>query len=145
MNSNVKHNKILVMVVDNDARARRALSALLRTYPQIGVIAEAGDGVQAVELASGCHPEVIVMDGIMPRLDGIGAVREIKRTSPQTAILLLSLYGELEWDALKAGADAFLVKSASAEEIVDTITRLGRRGVAGLSSNQSTIGQGVSP
>ena len=127
-------SRLRVLVVDDEARARSALAALLATYSGIEVVAQAADGEQAIELAVALHPDVVVMDGIMPRLDGLAATQRIKQLAPEIAVLLLSLYGDLEWDARSSGADGFLVKSVSDEEIIDVITRLGRRGSAARST-----------
>ena len=126
MSTDREHDRIRILVADDDPRARRALVSLLNTYPQLLVTAEADDGARAVELAGSVLVDAVVLDGIMPGLDGLAAAREIKRRAPHLRILLLSLYGDLEWDALRSGADAFLVKSASGDEIADTIIGLCR-------------------
>jgi DNA-binding NarL/FixJ family response regulator len=138
-------SRLRVLVVDDEARARGALTALLETYPGIEVVGEASDGEHAVELAGTLTPDVVVMDGIMPRLDGPGAAHRIKQRVPRVAVLMLSLYGDLEWDARRLGADGFLVKSASGEEIVELITVLGRRASAGRSTTTNQREQGVTP
>ena len=119
------NSRIRVMVVDDEARARRSLVSLLGTFPHLEVVAEASDGDLALALLLTAMPDVVVLDGIMPRMDGLHTAREIKRRSPQVGVILLTLYGDLEWDASRTGADAFLLKSAEAEEIADTITRVG--------------------
>lgn len=134
---------IRVLVADDERRARRALAALLATYPHIEVVGQAADGLQAVELAVELQPDVVVLDGIMPGLDGLGAVQRIKASAPQIAVILLTLYGDLEWDARQSGADGFLVKSADSEEIVDLITRLGSRTAALRSPSMDLSPQGV--
>jgi DNA-binding NarL/FixJ family response regulator len=134
---------IRVLVADDERRARRALAALLATYPQLEVIGQAADGLQAVALAVELQPDVVVLDGIMPGLDGLGAVQRIKALAPQIAVILLTLYGDLEWDARQSGADGFLVKSADSEEIIDLITRLGSRAAALRSPSMDLSPQGV--
>ena len=134
---------IRVLVVDDEPRARRALAALLATYPQLEVVGQAADGLQAVALAVELQPDVVVLDGIMPGLDGLGATQRIKELAPQVTVILLTLYGDLEWDARQSGADGFLVKSADSEEIVDLITRLGSRTAALRSPSMDLSSQGV--
>lgn len=134
---------IRVLVADDERRARRALAALLATYPQLAVVGQAADGLQAVELALELQPDVVVLDGIMPGLDGLGAVQRIKELAPQIAVILLTLYGDLEWDARQSGADGFLVKSADSEEIIDLITRLGSRTAALRQPSMNLASQGV--
>jgi DNA-binding NarL/FixJ family response regulator len=134
---------IRVLVADDERRARRALAALLATYPQLEVIGQAADGLQAVALAVELQPDVVVLDGIMPGLDGLGAVQRIKALAPQIAVILLTLYGDLEWDARQSGADGFLVKSADSEEIIDLISHLGGRTAALRSPSMDLSPQGV--
>lgn len=134
---------IRVLVADNEPRARRALVALLATYPQLEVVGQVADGLQAVALAVELQPDVAVLDGIMPGLDGLAAAQRIKALAPQVAVILLTLYGDLEWDARHSGADGFLVKSADSEEIIDLITRLGGRIAALRSPSMDLSPQGV--
>jgi DNA-binding NarL/FixJ family response regulator len=134
---------IRVLVADDEPRARRALAALLATYPQIEVVGQAADGLQAVALAVELQPDVAVLDGIMPGLDGLAAAQRIKALAPQIAVILLTLYGDLEWDARHSGADGFLVKSADSEEIIDLITHLGGRTAALRSPSMDLSPQGV--
>jgi DNA-binding NarL/FixJ family response regulator len=136
--------RLRILVVDDEDLARRALTALLATYPELEIVGQAADGVTAVELAVTVHPDVVVMDGIMPHLDGLGAATRIKRLAPDVAVLLLSLYGDLEWEARRCGADVFLMKSASTEEIVDCIHRLGRRAATARPASGQPL-QGVTP
>jgi DNA-binding NarL/FixJ family response regulator len=131
-----------VVIVDDDAGARRALAALLDTYPQIEVVARAADGAQAVDLVSRLRPDVVLMDCLMPRLDGFAATRLIKSESPEVVVVLVSLYADLEGEARCSGADGFLVKTAVTESVIDLITDLGRRSMAVRSSGESPPGKG---
>jgi len=143
MNNLEALSTIRVLVVDDETRARRALVALLATYPRMEVVAEAADGLEAVKLAVELQPDVVVLDGIMPNLDGLAAGRRIKELAPKVAVILLTLYGDLEWDARQSGADGFLVKSAEADEIVDLITRLGDRAAVVRSQTSDLPTQGA--
>jgi DNA-binding NarL/FixJ family response regulator len=118
---------IRVALVDDDSRVVDAFTALLATYPELEVVGTAHDGEAAVAMALACRPDVIVMDVIMPGLDGIGATRRLKQQLPSARIVLLTTYGAVERDAVAAGADAMLLKVDSDEEIVDTILRLAHR------------------
>ena len=115
---------IRVLVVDDNKRARRSLATLLASYPQIQVIAEAADGKEAVALAEEFHPEVVVMDVMMPEMDGIEAARRIKSAGRDVGVILITLYGGVEKDATDAGADVFMLKVDSGEEIVKAIERI---------------------
>ena len=115
---------IRVLVVDDNKRARRSLATLLASYPQIQVIAEAADGKEAVAMAEEYHPEVVVMDVMMPEMDGIEAARRIKNAGREVAVILITLYGGVEKDATDAGADVFMLKVDSGEEIVKAIERI---------------------
>lgn len=123
---------IRVLIADDQKRARESLAALLSTFalrPQrdpvkIEVVGEAADGGQAVELTRTCQPDVVLMDIQMPKMDGLLATRTIKEQSPRTCIILLTMYGYYDPIALMAGADAFLVKGCSPEELLQTIKRV---------------------
>lgn len=110
-----------VLLVDDEPQPRQALKALLATYPEVEVVGEAADGVQAVEMTAACHPDVVIMDVFMPRMDGIEATRHIKRLPFEVGVLLITLYGAMEDTAKAAGADAFLLKVDSGDEIMDAI------------------------
>jgi DNA-binding NarL/FixJ family response regulator len=116
---------VRVVLVDDEPSALAGLKALLDTYPEIEVVGTAGDGEQAVASVRTSTPDVLVMDVIMPRLDGIEATRRIKRDHPNVRILLLTTYGAVEHDGRAAGADMMLLKVDSDEEIVEAILRLG--------------------
>ena len=106
-----------VLIVDNQPRARQSMKALLGAwYP--GVEArEASDGFEAVQIVEEVQPEVILMDARMPRMSGLEAVRQIKARNHSIKIIVLSMYTDLEPEALRAGADAFVSKSDSPENL----------------------------
>jgi DNA-binding NarL/FixJ family response regulator len=106
--------QISVLLVDDHALLRREMRRNLEDDPEIAVLGEAGDGAEALELARLLRPEVVVMDVIMPRMDGIEATREILREYPGTAVLMLSIdsHGHFVRNALQAGARGYLIKGA---------------------------------
>jgi DNA-binding NarL/FixJ family response regulator len=116
---------IRVVVVDDEPHALAGLTALLGTYPQIAVVGSARDGEAAVATVLELRPQVVVMDVIMPGMDGIEATRRIKAEDSSIPVLLLTTYGAVEFDAKAAGADRILLKVDSDEEIVQTILELG--------------------
>jgi two-component system, NarL family, response regulator LiaR len=114
---------IRVMLVDDHAVVREGLWAMLETKPGIEVIGEAADGVEAVERARRLKPDVILMDIIMPKKNGVCAIREIREFQPESRILVLSSAADdiLVAESLRAGAMGYLLKTAMPNELVDAI------------------------
>ncbi|MGW1779377.1 response regulator transcription factor [Streptomyces sp. NPDC002143] len=111
---------VRVLVADDEPMIRKGVRAVLATAPDIDVVAEAGDGHQAVELAQLHRPDVAVLDIRMPGVDGLRAAAEIRRTLPATGILMLTTFGEDDYilRALGEGAAGFLLKSGEPEELI---------------------------
>jgi DNA-binding NarL/FixJ family response regulator len=84
---------ITVLVVDDDPAVRDGLMALLETQPDLLPVGEAADGLEAIEMAAGLRPDVVLMDLGMPHLDGLEATRPIKERYPETRVIVLNLYG----------------------------------------------------
>ncbi len=99
-----------VLIVDDDRASREGLRELFELRPNITVIGEAIDGEEAVSLVHALHPDLVVMDVQMPRMDGLEATRQIKQQMPAIRVILLTMYREYRAAALRSGADAFLVK-----------------------------------
>ncbi len=95
--------------------------ALLTTSPEVTVIGEACTGGEAVEQAEQCCPDVILMDVRMPGMDGLAATRMIKQKWPQIRVVLLSMYDSYRQEARQAGAEAFLVKGCSLDELLQAL------------------------
>jgi DNA-binding NarL/FixJ family response regulator len=116
-------NLIKVLVVDDHAVVRKGLSALLTSKYNIEVIGEAADGVEAVDSARVLKPDVILMDMVMPRKNGLEAIAEIKGENPDTRIIVLTSFSEdiQVVAAIKAGAAGYVMKDASPDELVHTI------------------------
>jgi signal transduction histidine kinase/ActR/RegA family two-component response regulator len=115
--------KMRVLLVDDHQIVRKGLSGLIAVGEGVEVVAEASDGLSAVELAKSLQPDVIVMDVNMPRMNGIEATRQIKAASPQIRIIGLSLHeqDELALAMKEAGADGYVAKNAPAKEILDAL------------------------
>lgn len=116
--------KIKLLIADDHTVVRKGLSSLLSAEKYgIEVAGEAGNGAQAVELAQQLHPDVILMDLVMPVKSGLEAIKEIKQRQPEARILVLTSYAEDEnvLAAIRAGAYGFLLKDTSTEELVHTI------------------------
>ena len=114
---------IRVLLADDDALLRAGLAVVIGTASDLVLVAEAADGLQAVELARQHVPDVILMDVRMPGIDGIEATRRLAVAQPQTRILILTTFqhDEYVWGALRAGASGFLLKRASPERLLDAI------------------------
>ncbi len=99
-----------VLIVDDDRASREGLRELFELRPNIRVVGEAHDGEEAVSLVDTLHPDLVVMDVQMPRMDGLEATKRIKALVPQVRVILLTMYREYRAAAERSGADAFLVK-----------------------------------
>ena len=115
---------IRVVLADDQALVRGGFHSILSGQPDIDVVAEAGDGVQAVDAVAATRPDVVLMDVRMPRLDGIEATRRIVAagdSAPRVLVLTTFDDDETVYDAFRAGASGFLLKSAPPRELADAI------------------------
>ena len=114
---------IRVLLADDDALVRSGLRALLDAEEGITVVGEAADGREALNRARELHPDVVLMDVRMPRVDGVAATRELVSWPRRPRVLVLTTFDldEVVDDALDAGADGFLLKRATPEQLVDGI------------------------
>jgi DNA-binding NarL/FixJ family response regulator len=114
---------IRVMLVDDHEVVRRGLRGFLELQDDMSVVAEAGDGEAAVALAARESPDVILMDLLMPKMDGVTAIATIKDAQPEIEIVAVTSFIEEEkvTTALEAGASGYLLKDADAEEVADAI------------------------
>jgi CheY-like chemotaxis protein len=125
-NQNSAGNAIRVMLVDDHGVMRKGLSSLLSRYKDIDVVAEAADGVQAVEVAQHINPDIILMDINMPVMDGIKATHILHSRMPRVPIIALSMHDDDLQAAVikKAGAASFLSKSGHPDAIIAAIRQL---------------------
>jgi DNA-binding NarL/FixJ family response regulator len=114
---------IRVVLADDHIVVRAGIRQILETVPDIRVVAEAGNGQQAIEAIGATRPDVAVLDVKMPKTTGIEATRWIRENAPATAVLVLTAYDDDPYvlAVLQAGANGYVLKSADAEEIVRAV------------------------
>jgi len=117
------HGRIRVMIVDDHAVVRSGLSAFLLAFDDLEYVGEATGGADAVRKCLSLRPDVILMDLVMPDVDGAEATRRIKESCPDVQVIALTSYkeDELVQGALKAGALSYLLKNVSADELANAI------------------------
>jgi DNA-binding NarL/FixJ family response regulator len=115
-------SRIRLLLADDQVLFRQGLRTILESEPDLQVVGEAGDGLEAVELARTRQPDVVLMDIRMPRMDGVEATRRI-REAGGTQVVILSTYDddELVFEALRVGAAGYLLKDFPAEELIKAI------------------------
>src|SRR3954453_6291772 len=119
-------NAIRVLVADDQELVRTAFTVMLSSQPDIDVVAEAGNGLQAVDLCRQVGPDVAIMDIRMPSMDGVEATRRITSSEISTRVLVLTTFDLAEdvYSALRAGASGFLLKDASAERLLRAVRQV---------------------
>ncbi len=125
--------KIRILLADDHAIVREGIKRILMAEPDLDVVGEAEDGIQAVELAKRVKPDVAILDISMPRLNGIEATKQIREALPATHILALTMHEDdtYVFQLLKAGASGYVLKRAAATDLVQAI-RAAHRGEAFL-------------
>ena len=118
-----QEGKIKVLIVDDHQVVRQGLRTFLELHEDILVVGEAGDGVSAVEMVRQLKPDVVLMDLVMPRLDGIEATRQVKALEPGVKVIALTSFTEDEkvFPSIQAGASSYLLKDVSPDDLVDSI------------------------
>ena len=116
-----------VMIVDDQAIVRLGFQALLESQPDLTVVGTAGDGRDAVRLATALAPDIVLMDVRMPVMGGIEATRALQRLSAPPKVLILTTFDldEYVYDVLRAGASGFLLKDATPEQILEGVRVVG--------------------
>lgn len=119
---------ITVLLVDDHAVVRQGVRTFLETQADLSVVGEAGSGEEALGLATQHVPDVVLMDLIMPDMDGVEATRRVKQVSPRSQVVVLTSYHEDEhiFPALKAGALSYVLKDLSAEELAEAVRKAAR-------------------
>ena len=119
-------DRIRILLADDHVMVREGTRQLLERQPDLAVIAEAGNGKEAVELVARERPDVAILDISMPVMNGIEATRGIKQIAPQTAVLVLTAYDDDEYvfAILEAGAAGYLLKNARGSEVIEAVRRV---------------------
>ncbi len=115
-----------ILIVDDHPTLREGLRSLLSSQDIFDIVGEAGDGLEAVALVNKLHPDLVLMDISMPRMDGISATREIKEKWPETKILIFSVYKTPEYlkAAREAGADGYILKDSPRTKLILSIKNI---------------------
>ncbi|MEU0218963.1 response regulator transcription factor [Streptomyces sp. NPDC006265] len=110
-----------ILLADDHHLVRRGVRLILDSEPDLTVVAEAGDGAEAIEAARTHHPDLAVLDIAMPRLTGLQAARELSRIQPELRILILTMYDNEQYffEALAAGASGYVLKSVADRDLVE--------------------------
>jgi NarL family two-component system response regulator LiaR len=123
-----KNNPITILLVDDHEVVRKGVRAFFDAHAEFSVVGEAESGTAAVKLVEELIPDVILMDLIMPGMDGVEATRRVKDVSPRTQIVVLTSYHEDEhiFPALQAGALSYILKDVRMEELADAVQKAAR-------------------
>ena len=124
--ANQKDNPIRVLIVDDHAIIRKGVKAVLDLVEDIELVGEAENGKLAIKMDSDLHPDVILMDLMMPEMDGIACIREIKAQRPEARILVLTNFAgeDMIFPAIKAGAMGYHLKDSSPETLEEAIRQV---------------------
>jgi len=122
---------IKVLIADDHPVVREGVRAMLQTDDEIEVVGEASDGLEAVAKTGECQPDVVLMDIVMPKLDGLEATRRIKKQYPNISVIMLTIYEDNAFviDAIQAGAGGYLLKDASNDLLHHTIKAVNSGGM----------------
>jgi DNA-binding NarL/FixJ family response regulator len=117
-----------ILIADDHGIVRSGIRMLIDRQQGMHVVAEAEDGIQAVELAQATKPDVAILDVSMPRMTGLQAAREIRARVPETSVLLLSMHDDERYffDAVDVGAAGYVLKRSADTDLIDAIQAVGR-------------------
>ncbi len=125
---------ITVLLADDHSLVRRGFRRMLEDDPEIQVVGEASNGREAIDLARQLKPQVVVMDYAMPEIDGLQATHEIRRQSPESAVLIVSMHSDPNYvrNALDAGAKGYMLKSAMEDDLAVSVRKVAAGETIGL-------------
>jgi NarL family two-component system response regulator LiaR len=126
-------NKIRVLIVEDQTVVREGLAAILSYQPDIEVVGQAKDGIEAVEMIQGALPDVILLDLVMPRQDGLTTIPILKEKLPEVHILVLTSFADNErvYQAIKSGAEGYMLKDATHTQLL--------QGIRDVAQGQATL------
>ena len=110
-----------VLITDDRLTSRKGLRALMLTQPDIQVIGEVANGEKAIQFIKDNKPDVVIMDAFMPKMNGLEATKIIKKKWSGIRVVILTLHDDIREEAIAAGADAFLVKGCSPDNLIQEI------------------------
>jgi NarL family two-component system response regulator LiaR len=121
--TNLIDNPIRILLVDDHAVVREGMRSFIQIKPDMEVVGEAADGYEALEMASELEPDIILLDIVMPRLDGIGTIEALNEQGSQARVLVITSFAEDEqiFPAIKAGALGYLLKDSQPQELIQAI------------------------
>ena len=128
---------IRVMIVDDHEMVRRGLALSLQVFDDFELVGQAADGVEALQLVPVCRPDVILMDLLMPQMDGLSATKVVRRETPQIKVIALISFKEerLVEAARQVGADEVLLKNISIDELAAAIRTVMKAGNSPINPN----------
>lgn len=117
--------RITILIVDDHAIVRQGLHALFNIQPDCAVVGEADSGEEAVRLASELVPDIVLMDLVMPGIDGVEATKRVKQASPRSQVIVLTSFHDDQhiFPALRAGALSYVLKDIDPGQLVETVRR----------------------
>jgi len=140
----VSHDRLSVIIADDHAVVRQGIRAVLEEVEGLEVVAEAGDGLEAIELIEKHHPDVAVLDVTMPGKTGLEVARELRDSGSGVAVLILSMHDEPEYvlEAVRAGADGYVLKDMAPSELRAAVLAVheGREYFSGRVTHQLSVG-----
>jgi NarL family two-component system response regulator LiaR len=115
--------KLRILVVEDQNVVREGIVAILSFQPDVEIVGQAEDGIQAVELTRKTRPDVILLDMVMPRADGLTTIPKLREVSPSSRILVLTSFAESDrvYQAIKAGALGYMLKDATRTQLLESI------------------------
>jgi DNA-binding NarL/FixJ family response regulator len=125
-------SKISVLLVEDHHVVRKGISYLLSLEEDIDIVGEAEDGNEGIQMAKELCPDVVIMDITMPGLNGIDAIKQIRKSMPETKVMIMTMHTREHYirQALREGASGYLLKESTQEELVDAIRTVHKGGVA---------------
>ena len=132
-------DSIRVLIVDDHDMLRKGVATMLYATPDLELVGEASSGSEAIEMCASLNPDVVLIDLMMPEMDGATAIRHIHDNQPQIRIVVLSSFAEhyLVKSALEAGAIGYILKNISAEKLANAV-RMSKQGIAPFSPEVTT-------